>query len=132
MFGFSRKRPDYLTETASNRTTLVEPVQLSCILHFLARRGSDDDGFVLTTRALSESAFVFVSPARLSEGQALSLKIVSGARHVDVTGVVARLEEAPRGYCRGEIAFVDLGSEARTLIVDLIRRFSAIPGTRAG
>lgn len=111
-----------------------EMTRLSCILHFLARRNDNDEGFIITTRRLSTREFEYHTRTPLQPGETLRLKVVSGAHVLDVRCTV-QTTMAPGVQSadgRGPLmAFLDLTDYERRVIYNMIQRFRAAIASEA-
>jgi hypothetical protein len=99
------------------------PVALNCILHFLARRDEADEGFIVTTKALSTRSFVYQTRARLRVGETLRIKVVSGSYSIDVGCRVASVPDGLQPTVEPTIEFVGLDDMQRRILSNLIQRY---------
>jgi hypothetical protein len=97
---------------------------LGCIVHVLARRSVDDEGFMIRTECMSTDEIEYRTRERVEPGETLLLKIVSGPHIVDVKGVVqtvARNNLDPSGPAP-RILFTEMSEKDRRLLQTLIER----------
>lgn len=98
--------------------------QLGSIVHMLARRNPDDEGFMINTQCMSTSEFEYVTRERVEPAEKLQLKIVSGPHVLDVWGIVQTVSQnnidpfgpAPR------MTFYGLSEHDRRVLQTMIER----------
>lgn len=115
--------PDPVLDKPAER--LPRPPQpLSGLIHFLVRAHAHDaEGFIVSTTALSVEGFRFSTRVRISTGQRLSVKIVSGAASIDVDALVTTVEPDGRGSFNCAADFSGILVEHERVIENLLRRF---------
>lgn len=97
---------------------------LGCIVHLLARRGPEDEGFMISSQCMGTHEFEYHTRERVEPGETLHLKIVAGPHVVDVKGVVqtvSRNNLDPSGPAP-RIAFNEMAEKDRRLLQSLIER----------
>ena len=116
----------YFRKQPQARVEPEEPVRLSCILHFLARRNDADEGFIITTQCLSTERFEYFTRTAVTPGETLLVKIVSGPHVLDLRCVVQTVTDTlnPRPDGPAPImTFPDLTDYQRRVILNLMQRF---------
>jgi len=105
-----------------------ETTSLSCILHFLARRNDQDEGFIVTSQRMSTSELEYFTRTPLQSGETLILKMVSGPHVLDVRCAVQTVMEPGQLGSGGRgpiLSFIDLTDFERRVIYNMIQRFRA-------
>lgn len=101
------------------------PVPLTSMLRCLARRDDRDEGFYIISPAFSPDLMEYFTAAEVREGETLWLKIVIGARALDVRAEVVNVDESRKlrtGF-RPQLRLMGLGPADRQLLTNYIDRF---------
>ena len=100
-----------------------EPRPLNAIVNFLARRGDADEGFVVNTKRLGTHQFEYHTFSKVSPGEVLQLKIVSGPTVLDVKAAVLTASVPTALHQTGIMSFTDLTTHDRKAISRIIQKF---------
>lgn len=97
---------------------------LGCIVHLLARRGMDDEGFMISTQCMSTMEFEYFTREHVEPAETLHLKIVSGPHVLDVKGVVQTVSRnnVEAGGPAPRILFTEINDRDRRVLQGLIER----------